>query len=36
MDIFLIKQTVIGMHQLGHVHWFVPARVDTVNTVWNE
>ena len=36
MDIFVIKQTVIGMHRLGHVHWFVPAKIDLVDTVWHE
>jgi hypothetical protein len=36
VDIFVIKQMVVGVHQLGHVHWFKPSKVDTINTVWDE
>lgn len=36
VDIFVIKQMVVGVHRLGHVHWFKPSKVDTINTVWDE
>jgi hypothetical protein len=33
VDIFVIKQTAMGIHRLGHVRWFVPSKVDTAGVL---